>query len=119
MAPRRVGAGIHQQAAVIAVASQFLSTISWNFVAAGLGFICGGMFQALGNTMPSLLASATRLITFAVPVYWLSHRPGFQIKQVWYLSVITMTLQSLFTLWLLRGELQRKELTMASARLAV
>ncbi|WP_310571663.1 MATE family efflux transporter [Gemmatimonas sp.] len=117
--PELLVQGFTKEAAVIAVASQFLGTISWNFVASGLGFTCGGMFQALGNTVPSLIASATRLITFAVPVWWLSHRPGFQIKQVWYLSVITMTLQAAFTLWLLRGELQRKELKMATARLAV
>jgi Na+-driven multidrug efflux pump len=101
---------------VLAVATQFLGTISWNFVATGLLFTCGGMFQALGNTVPSLIASGTRLLTFAVPVYWLSHRAGFQIKQVWYLSVLTMTLQAAFALWLLRSELQRKELNMASAR---
>jgi Na+-driven multidrug efflux pump len=110
--------GFTQEAAVLAVATQFLSTISWNFVASGLLFTCGGMFQALGNTVPSLIASGTRLLTFAVPVWWLSHRAGFEIKQVWYLSVLTMTLQAGFALWLLRSELQRKELTMASARLA-
>jgi putative MATE family efflux protein len=111
--------GFTQETAVLAVATQFLGTISWNFVASGLLFTCGGMFQALGNTVPSLIASGTRLLTFAVPVYWLSHRAGFQIKQVWYLSVLTMTLQAAFALWLLRSELQRKELKMASARLAV
>ena len=111
--------GFTQEAAVLAVATQFLGTISWNFVASGLLFTCGGMFQALGNTVPSLIASGTRLLTFAVPVWWLSHRAGFQIKQVWYLSVLTMTLQAAFALWLLRSELQRKELEMASARLAV
>ena len=111
--------GFTQEAAVLTVATQFLGTISWNFVASGLLFTCGGMFQALGNTVPSLIASGTRLLTFAVPVWWLSHRAGFQIKQVWYLSVLTMTLQAAFALWLLRSELQRKELKMASARLAV
>jgi putative MATE family efflux protein len=117
--PEMLLRGFTQEVAVLAVATQFLKTISWNFVASGLIFTCGGMFQALGNTVPSLIASGTRLLTFAVPVYWLSHRPSFEIKQVWYLSVITMLLQSLFTLWLLRGELQRKALKMASARLAV
>ncbi|WP_411281626.1 MATE family efflux transporter [Gemmatimonas sp.] len=117
--PELLVLGFTKEAAVVAVATQFLGIISWNFVATGLNFTCGGMFQALGNTMPSFIASATRLVTFVVPVSWLSHRPGFQIKQVWYLAVITMTLQAVFTLLLLRGELQRKEVTMASARLAI
>ena len=111
--------GFTQEAAVVAVATQYLGTISWNFVPTGILFTCGGMFQALGNTVPSLIAGGTRLLTFAVPVWWVSHRAGFQIKQVWYLSVLTMTLQAAFALWLLRRELQRKALTMASARLAL
>jgi putative MATE family efflux protein len=117
--PEMLVQGFTREVAVLVVATQFLKTISWNFVASGLIFTCGGMFQALGNTVPSLIASGTRLLTFAVPVYWLSHRSSFEIKQVWYLSVITMMLQSLFTLWLLRGELQRKALKMASARLGL
>ena len=64
------------------------------------------------------LTTGSHLLTFALPVWWLSHRAGFQLKQVWYLSVLTMTLQAAFALWLPRRELQRKELTMASARLA-
>ena len=68
--------------------------------------------------MPSLIASGTRLLTFAVPVWWLSHRAGFQLKQVWYLSVLTMTLQAAFALWLLRSALQRKERQMTTAGLA-
>jgi putative MATE family efflux protein len=111
--------GFTQEAAVVAVATQFLGTISLNFVPTGILFTCGGMFQALGNTVPSLIAGGMRLLTFAVPVWWVSHRAGFQIKQVWYLSVLTMTLQAAFALWLLRRELQRKALTMASARLAL
>ena len=53
--------------AVLAVAATFLHIISWNFVAQGLIFTCSGMFQALGNTLPGLASSATRLVTFAIP----------------------------------------------------
>lgn len=100
--------GFTNEVEVVAVAADFLRTISWNFVASGLLFTCGGMFQALGNTMPSLITSATRLVTFAVPALLLAQRPGFQLRSVWTLSVVTVTLQALFTVWLLRRELDRR-----------
>src|SRR6185312_12443782 len=92
-----------QDAAVVAVAAEFLRYISWNFVASGLIFTCSGMFQALGNTVPSLLSSASRFVTFAMPVLWLSRQPGFQLHHVWMLSMATVALQALLSLWLLRG----------------
>ncbi|MBO9664121.1 MATE family efflux transporter [Dokdonella sp.] len=94
---------------VIQVGAEFLRIIAWNFVAQGLIFSCAGMFQALGNTLPSLYASATRVVLTAVPALWLSSQPGFQLHQLWYLSVATVTLQALLCLWLLRRELQRRE----------
>lgn len=100
--------GFTDEAAVLAVATEFLRTISWNFVASGLIFTCSGMFQALGNTMPSLVSSVSRLVTFAVPALLLAQRPGFRLRHVWVLSVVTMTLQAVFTLWLLRGELRQR-----------
>jgi putative MATE family efflux protein len=91
-------------AAIIAVASEFLHIISWNFVATGIIFTCSGMFQALGNTMPSVVSSATRIVTFAVPAMWLSTRPGFQLRQIWMLSVATVLVQLTVSLLLLRRE---------------
>lgn len=100
--------GFTKEAAVLAVAADFLRTISWNFVASGLIFTCSGMFQALGNTVPSLISSASRLVTFAVPALLLAQRPGFRLRHVWVLSVVTMTAQAAFTLWLLNGEMRRR-----------
>ena len=94
----------------------YLRIISWNFVATGLIFSCSGMFQALGNTWPSLLSSAFRLFTFVLPVVWLSMRPGFTLTQVWHLSVASVTLQMLMSLWLLRREFRRKLGTAAQPR---
>ncbi len=99
---------------VIAVGSEFLQIISWNFVATGLIFTASGMFQALGNTVPALLASATRIVTFALPGIWLASRPGFTLRQLWFLSVATVAMQAGLSLWLLRGEL-RKRLQTAEA----
>ncbi|MEP7044046.1 MAG: MATE family efflux transporter [Dokdonella sp.] len=93
---------------VIAVAAQFLQIISWNFVASGLIFTCSGMFQALGNTRPALYASASRLLTFVIPAIWMASRQGFELRQLWLLSVATVTLQALISLILLRRELRTR-----------
>jgi Na+-driven multidrug efflux pump len=66
------------------------------------------MVQALGNTWPSLLSSASRLLTFVLPAVLLSRQPHFTLMQVWYLSVATVTLQALTSLTLLARELRRK-----------
>jgi putative MATE family efflux protein len=95
-----------QDEGVIGVAAEFLGYISWNFVAQGLVFTCSGMFQALGNTVPSLISSASRSATFALPAIWLSRQPGFQLHQVWITSIVSVSLQALFSLWLLRRQLQ-------------
>jgi len=94
--------------AVLAVAATFLHIISWNFVAQGIIFTCSGMFQALGNTLPGLMSSATRLVTFAIPALWLSTRPGFELKQLWFLSVATVTLQAMTSLFLLWRQFQQR-----------
>ncbi len=89
-------------AGAIAVGTEFLRIISWNFVATGVIFTCSGMFQALGNTMPALISGVMRMLLFAAPAIWLSTRPGFTMRQVWYLSAGTVVLQMLVSLWLLR-----------------
>jgi Na+-driven multidrug efflux pump len=97
-----------KNAAVVGVGAEFLRYISWNFVAQGVVFTCSGMFQALGNTIPAMISSASRLITFAVPVVWLSHQPGFELHQVWIVSMMSVALQAVFSWWLLRGQFQQR-----------
>ena len=62
--------------AVIRVGDEYLRIISWNFVASGLVFVTSSMFQAMGNTIPSLLASISRLMIIAIPVVLLARLPG-------------------------------------------
>ncbi len=95
------------ETAVVQTGAEFLRIVSWNFVASGFIFTCSGMFQALGNTWPSLLSSGTRLLTFAMPAIWMSRQPNFEIRHVWYLSVTTVTLQALLSYALVRRELRR------------
>src|SRR6185312_11005719 len=92
----------------IAVAAQFLHLVSLNLVAQGLIFTCNAMFMGLGNTKPVLLSSLTRLFTYAIPVIWLSTRPGFRIEHVWYMSIATTTLQACLSLSLLRREFRKR-----------
>ncbi len=94
--------GFTDDPAVIEVAVGFLRVISFNLVASGLIFICSGMFQALGNTLPALASSAGRLLSFAVPAVWLAGWPALRIEHVWYLSVTSVALQVVTSLLLLR-----------------
>ena len=59
--------------AVVAVGVQMLVITSWNFAANGIIFSCSSMFQALGNTWPTISSSAVRLVDFrragAVAIY--------------------------------------------------
>jgi len=100
--------GFTQDEAVVAVAAEFLRYISWNFVAQCIVFTCSGMFQALGNTVPALVSSASRLFTFALPAVWLSRQPAFQLHHVWLVSMASVALQAVFSLWLLRRQFQQR-----------
>jgi len=97
-----------RQPEVVAVGATYLRIISFNFIATGFVFTCSGVFQALGNTWPSLASSASRLLTFVLPAVILSTRPDFSLLQVWYLSVASVTLQAITSFALLQWELRRK-----------
>ncbi|WP_083494218.1 MATE family efflux transporter [Colwellia sp. MT41] len=93
---------------VLLISVVFLQLICWNFVPSGLVFTCSGMFQALGNTMPALFSTATRLITFILPALWLSQQEDFQIEQLWYVSVTTVCIQAGVSFYLLRREFNKR-----------
>jgi len=94
--------------ATLAFGTGFLRVISWNFVGNGIIFCCSGLFQGLGNTWPSIISSATRLATFAIPAVLLSRADGFRIETLWYLSVGTVALQAVASYALLRRELDKR-----------
>jgi putative MATE family efflux protein len=93
---------------VVEVGSQYLHIVSWNFIGTGIIFTCSGLFQAVGNTWPSLISSGARILTFCLPAIWLSKQPWIRLEHFWYLSVATIVVQALMSLWLLRGELRRR-----------
>lgn len=92
--------GFTDEAPVIEVASHFLRLISWNFAASGLIFTCSGIFQGLGHTWPALGSSASRVVTFILPAVWLSTLPGLELHHVWYLSVASVWLQAMISIFL-------------------
>src|SRR5256714_882652 len=93
---------------VVAYGRDYLTIVAFNFIAAGVVFTTSSIFQGLGNTVPPLLSSASRLLLFALPALLIAHRRGFDIKVIWYLSVASQVLQAGFNLLLLRHELRRK-----------
>jgi putative MATE family efflux protein len=101
--------------AVIAVGDEYLRIISWTFVASGLVFVCSSMFQSMGNTMPSLIASVTRVIVIAIPALALSSAAGFQLRWIWYLSAGAVAVQLAIVLALLRREFRIRLDTMRPA----
>lgn len=106
--PRTMIRFFSKDPAVIQFGSDYLRIVAFNFVAAGIVFTSSSMFQGLGNTIPPLLSSASRLVLFALPALLLSSKPGFNIKIVWYLSVGSQLLQAGINLLLLRRELHKK-----------
>lgn len=94
--------------AVIAVGVDYLRIMSWSFVASGLVFVASSMFQAMGNTLPSLAASVVRLTVVAVPLVLLSRLPGFRLHWIWYLSMSSVYVQLTIGMLLLRREFGRR-----------
>jgi putative MATE family efflux protein len=93
---------------VIEVATEYLTLVSWAFIASGLIFTASGMFQALGNTWPSLACSASRVVFFLFPALWMAARPGFTLRHLWLLSIASTIVQCVASLTLLQREFGRK-----------
>jgi putative MATE family efflux protein len=89
---------------VVAVGAEYLRIIAWGTIASGIVFVNGSMFQAMGNTLPPLIASFTRILVVAIPSVLLARLPGFELRWVWYLSVAATILQVGMNLLLLRRE---------------
>lgn len=102
--------------AVTAVGAEYLQIISWNFVASGLIFVASSMFQAMGNTVPSLIASAVRITLVAIPAIWMSRMPGFQLYWIWYVAVGAVLVHVTVSMLFLRREFRRRLGGMEPAR---
>jgi len=91
-----------------AVATDYLRMVSWNFIGVSLVFACAGMFQAMGDTRPSLLASGVRLIAFAIPSIALAQSGAAKLTDFWLISIAATWAQALLCLVLLGAMFKRK-----------
>ena len=94
--------------AVVAVGEEYLRIVSWNYVASGLVFVASSMFQAMGNTLPSLISSGVRITLIVIPALALARMPGFQLHTVWYLAVGAVYVQLALSMILLNREFRRR-----------
>jgi putative MATE family efflux protein len=95
-------------AQAIAVGEEYLRIVAWSFAFSGVIFVSSSMFQALGNTVPPLVTSVTRVLLVGVPLLFMVRMPGFELRWVWYLSVATIVLQLAMHMLLLRREFGRR-----------
>jgi Na+-driven multidrug efflux pump len=93
---------------VIRIGAEYLRIVSWSSAASGLIFVASSMFQAMGNTVPSLISSAVRIALVATLTLILAPMPGFELRWIWYLSVGSVVVQFVLSLALLRREFARR-----------
>ena len=93
---------------VIAVGVEYLRIVAITIVASGVTFVSSSMFQAMGNTIPSLATSALRLLLSIVPAILLSRAAGFHLAWIWYVSAVAVFVQLAVNLLLLQREFRLK-----------
>jgi putative MATE family efflux protein len=108
IAPEAMVGAFTSDPIALAVGVEYIRIVSYIFIGNGVIFAASGMFQAFGNTVPSLIASAARVLVAVVAALWISRQPWFELHYLWYTSVATVTMQMLLVLWLLRREMRIK-----------
>jgi putative MATE family efflux protein len=93
---------------VIGVGVDYLRIVTVTFVGSGITFVSSSMFQAMGNTMPSLATSVMRLVLSVIPAVLLSRAAGFHLHWIWYVSAVAVFLQMTVNLILLQREFRLK-----------
>jgi putative MATE family efflux protein len=94
--------------AVVAVGSEYLRIATWGGLASAVIYVNGSMFQAMGNTIPPLVASITRIVIVAIPAVLMARMEGFELRWLWWLSVAATLLQLGMNLILLRREFRSR-----------
>jgi len=92
--------------AVLAAGTQFLRVISLNLLATGVAFACFGVLSGLGNTIPTLISSATRIALIVCSALLLIRVGNFEVVWLWWLSISATVVQMLMNVVFLRRELR-------------
>jgi putative MATE family efflux protein len=108
LAPEALVGAFARDPGAAAVGVEYIRIVSYMFVGNGVIFAAAGMFQAFGNTLPSLIASAARVLVYVVTAVWVARQPWFELRHLWYLSVVTVALQMLLVLWFIQREMRTK-----------
>ena len=108
IAPDKLVGVFTNDPAVVAIGAEYLRIISWNYVASGLIFVASSMFQAMGNTIPSLITSVVRISLVGIPALIIARNPEFQLHWIWYLSSGAVFIQLALSMLLLRREFRRR-----------
>src|SRR5581483_449755 len=87
---------------------EFLRVISVNLLATAVAFACFGVLSGLGNTVPTLISSATRIVLIVGVTWLLSFHVGFRPLWLWLVSVAAAVLQMRMKLYFLRRELHKR-----------
>ena len=87
---------------VLATAATYLRIVAWSFVPSGIIFVVSSLFQAMGNSVPPLIASALRTTITIGGLLTISTWAGFTMEWIWWLSVGAISLQLVISLLLLR-----------------
>jgi putative MATE family efflux protein len=93
---------------VIDAGVEYLRIVAFSFPISGVLFVNSSMFQAMGNTLPSLITSAVRISVVAIPVLILAGTPAFRLNWIWYMSLGAVVVQALLSFWFLRREFARR-----------
>ncbi|GAC1631627.1 MAG: MATE family efflux transporter [Nevskia sp.] len=119
LVPGALIGGFTDDPAVLAAGTTFLRVIALNLLATGVAFSCFGVLSGLGNTIPTLISSATRIGLVVLGALLLVKLGSFQVTWLWWLSVSATVVQMFMNLGFLQRELRRKLGPAANADLAV
>ncbi len=100
---------------VLEAAATYLRIVSWTFVASGIIFVSSSLFQALGNSVPPLIAAATRTTITLGGILLLSTWAGFTLAWIWWLSVGAVVVQLALNIVFLRREFRERLTVSATA----
>jgi Na+-driven multidrug efflux pump len=105
--PAQMVAVFSSDPSTIAIGVEYLRYCSWVLVFGTVTSISNGVLQGVGNTLPGLLCSASRVLSFILPATWLSSRPGFNTREVWLATMLASLINAVLIALFLRRWFQR------------